>query len=294
MTEYLWSKTAATNATADSTINWAEGQAPSTVNDSARSMMAAIAKWRDDHAGSLLTTGTSTAYTLSTNQVFDTLAHMDGASLVVNFHTACGAAATLAVDGLAAKSIQVIAGTALSANQISAGIYTVYYDNSNSRFIVYGVGNAMLSAPSGTAMLFQQTTAPTLWTKSTTHDDKALRIVSGTPSSGGSTAFSTTFAAARSLGSVTVGETNLPAVVKSVTLAGTAKVNFSTATTQAGSGGTFNYVDVVGSGVGVADSQGLQIAASGTTAALGSGTVLSLGTLALAVNYVDFIIATKD
>lgn len=46
----------------------------------------------------------------------------------------------------------------------------------------------------GTAMLFVQTAAPTGWTKSTTHDNKALRVVSGTASSGGTTAFSTVFA----------------------------------------------------------------------------------------------------
>ena len=48
--------------------------------------------------------------------------------------------------------------------------------------------------PSGTRMLFQQTAAPTGWTKDTTIDDKALRVVSGAVSSGGSVAFSTAFA----------------------------------------------------------------------------------------------------
>ena len=43
-------------------------------------------------------------------------------------------------------------------------------------------------------MLFVQTTAPTGWTKSTAHDNKALRVVSGTASSGGSVAFTTAFA----------------------------------------------------------------------------------------------------
>lgn len=43
MALYQWSTTAANNATADPSINWQEGQAPSTVNDSARAMMAAIA-----------------------------------------------------------------------------------------------------------------------------------------------------------------------------------------------------------------------------------------------------------
>jgi len=41
----LWSQTAANNATADPAINWQEGQPPSSVNDSARAMMAAIATW---------------------------------------------------------------------------------------------------------------------------------------------------------------------------------------------------------------------------------------------------------
>lgn len=43
-----WSTLAATNSTADSTINWAEGQAPSTVNDSARALMAGVATFVRD------------------------------------------------------------------------------------------------------------------------------------------------------------------------------------------------------------------------------------------------------
>ena len=62
MSFFKWSKTANNNANADGTINWAEGQAPSTVNDSARAMMAAAAKYRDDIAG-VTTGGTATAYT---------------------------------------------------------------------------------------------------------------------------------------------------------------------------------------------------------------------------------------
>lgn len=45
MSLWQWSTTAANNATAATNINWQEGQAPSTVNDSARQMMADVATW---------------------------------------------------------------------------------------------------------------------------------------------------------------------------------------------------------------------------------------------------------
>lgn len=43
-----WSTTPANNASADAAINWAENQAPSTVNNSARAMMAVIREWYND------------------------------------------------------------------------------------------------------------------------------------------------------------------------------------------------------------------------------------------------------
>ncbi len=70
---------------------------------------------------------------------------------------------------------------------------------------------ATAAFPSGTAMMFVQTAAPTGWTKSTTHDNKALRVVSGTASSGGSAAFTTAFGTPSVSGSLsgTVGATTL-------------------------------------------------------------------------------------
>jgi hypothetical protein len=56
--------------------------------------------------------------------------------------------------------------------------------------------------PTGTKMLFQQTAAPTGWTKDTTHDNKALRVVSGTASTGGSVAFTTAFASKAVTGTI--------------------------------------------------------------------------------------------
>ena len=58
--------------------------------------------------------------------------------------------------------------------------------------------NVIDSHPAGTLQLFQQTSAPTGWTKQSTHNDKALRVVSGTASSGGTDAFSTHFGTSKS------------------------------------------------------------------------------------------------
>jgi hypothetical protein len=70
-----------------------------------------------------------------------------------------------------------------------------------------GAGLSLGGFAPGTVMLFVQTAAPTGWTKSTTHDNKALRVVSGTAGSGGSTAFTTVFASRTPTG--TVGATTL-------------------------------------------------------------------------------------
>lgn len=136
---YLWSHTAASNGSIDSSVNFQEGQAPSSLNDSGRAVMARVAEFRDDTAGSLLTAGTSTAYTVSTNQVFDTLAHLHGQTLVVRFHVANGAAPTLNVDGLGAKPIQVSSGVAVGTGVIGAGVTQVTYDNTIPAFLVQGI-----------------------------------------------------------------------------------------------------------------------------------------------------------
>jgi len=56
-------------------------------------------------------------------------------------------------------------------------------------------GSGSSSVPSGSVMLFAQSSAPTGWTKSTSHNNKALRVVSGSGGgSGGSNSFTSNFA----------------------------------------------------------------------------------------------------
>ena len=75
-----------------------------------------------------------------------------------------------------------------------------------------------LGVPSGTKQLFVQTAAPTGWTKDTTHNNKAMRVVSGTAGSGGSDAFTTTFGSGKTTASHTLTEAEMPAHNHSVTV----------------------------------------------------------------------------
>jgi microcystin-dependent protein len=161
MSFWKWSRTAANNATADGSINWAEGQAPSTVNDSARAMMAAAAKYRDDVSGSLATGGTSTAYTLTTNQAFDSLANMNGATLAFTAHVTNGAAATLNVDGLGAKAINYASGSAVPAGALVAGtIYRAIYVNASNQWILHSYYGQLYEVPLAGCIPFFGTAIP--------------------------------------------------------------------------------------------------------------------------------------
>jgi hypothetical protein len=101
-------------------LDWRENMLPPKVNDSARILMAEWAKWRDDQSGALETAGTSTAYTLITNQVFGA-ALPDSATLVFRLHAASGASATLAVDGQTTLPLRISSATAFPAASLEAG-----------------------------------------------------------------------------------------------------------------------------------------------------------------------------
>lgn len=136
-----WSQTAATNASADSNVNWAEGMAPSQVNDSARAEMASVAKWRDDLNGTVVTSGSSGAFTATSNQNFSALTVLDGQSLRVRFKSPNSQSATLNIDGLGAKPLHVDATNALPAGRITTdSIWDLTYDNTAGAFIVKNSG----------------------------------------------------------------------------------------------------------------------------------------------------------
>jgi len=161
MTLYKWSQTASADATADSTINWAEGQAPSSVNDSARAMMAATAKYRDDIAGAIVTTGTATAYAVSSYQAFDTLTHLGGKIIAFTPHATNGATVTLNVDSLGAKPLRSAPGVELLAGTIIQGTpYVAVYNSSDAAFYLQGFFGNPYNVPLAAGMDYWASTAP--------------------------------------------------------------------------------------------------------------------------------------
>jgi len=172
---------------------------------------------------------------------------------------------------------------------------------------VTGDGSALTGIdafPSSTKMLFQQSSAPTGWTKQTTHNNKALRVVSGSVSSGGSN----TFAAAFNTNNTVSGTTGGTAVTISGSTAGhsitQAELPNITLTPQqraktedkgplnrgssSGGGAGYEFLDIPLGGSGTAHSH-----AAGTLAG-GSHTHTFSTNLNLDVQYVDLIIAAKD
>lgn len=143
--------------------------------------------------------------------------------------------------------------------------------------------------PSGTKLLFQQTSAPTGWVKVTTHNDKALRVVSGTAGTGGSVAFETAFASQTPTGSV------------SVTVAGHA----ITENEMPSHNHTVEHANHANSGASALRAFGRGIALSGSYETefkgggaehghTGSTGSFSGNAINLDVQYVDIIIATKS
>lgn len=115
------------------------------VNDTMREMMAAAARWYEELQGSLVTGGTSNAYTLTTSSSHAALA--DQPAFIVRFDRANTGAATLAVDGLTAKSLVKRDGTALASGDIAADdIGIVVYNSTNDEYQIIGGAALALAA----------------------------------------------------------------------------------------------------------------------------------------------------
>lgn len=163
MAFYQWSKNAGSNSTADATINAQEGMPPAQLNDGSRGMMARLAEYRDDTSGLLQTAGTGSAYTVSTNQSFASLALLNGAKLKIRFMADSAPNATLNADGQGAAPIQFSNGYGTTQGAIKFGsMFDVTYDNSIPAFILSG-GVSPILMPIGAIMDYAGTSAPPLF-----------------------------------------------------------------------------------------------------------------------------------
>lgn len=135
---------------------------PAGVNDSGRAMMAAVAKYRDDIAGAIVTGGTSTAYTISSYQQFDSLAHLDGKVIAFTPHVTNGAnGSSLNVDGLGVKPILTAPGAGLPGGVLIQGTpYVALYSNTDGAFYVQGFYGNPYNMPIGGMIDFIGPTAP--------------------------------------------------------------------------------------------------------------------------------------
>ena len=155
----------------------------------------------------------------------------------------------------------------------TAGLGTNTTQAASTAFVLANGGGV----PSGTHMLFQQTAAPTGWTKITTFNDAAIRVVSGTAGSGGTNTFSAVMSQT-TVGSHTLVAAEVPNLSVSVN-------------------GTMPWTSL---GMNIS-SDGTVVAYSGGTTNLNSTGATTTGgggahnhTIGLAMTYVDVIIASKN
>lgn len=141
--------------------------------------------------------------------------------------------------------------------------------------------------PAGTVMLFYQAAAPTGWTQVTTQNNKALRVVSGVGAgTGGSVAFTTAFGSQTVTGTVgTSGATTL-------TTAQIPSHSHAVDVYQGGASAPYLVAGTPQDGV-TYGTQSTQTTGGGGSHTHTGGTFTG-GTLNLAVQYIDIIIASKN
>lgn len=173
-----WSTTAASN-NATPPNGFPEGMAPSTVNDAAREVMAAVARYRSDTDGVNTSSGTNTiALTASRTMT----AYAQGDLYTFKAGGTNTGATTLNISSLGAKDVQ-LNGAALVGGEIVSGLmYTVVYDGTQFQLMnVSGVRVISVTDNTNAALRVTQTgTANALEVEDATNPDSSPFIVDAT------------------------------------------------------------------------------------------------------------------
>ena len=198
-----------------------------------------------------------------------------------------------------------------AAPTASAGTNTTQL--ATTAFVTTAVANAE-PFPSGTSMLFQQTNAPTGWTKQTTHNDKAIRLVTGSVGTGGSAAFSSALGTPSvSVGSISGNAgynlgVNVSGNISNHTLSVNSipshshvyrRPNNPSSVSAIGANniavtGVSNNISTSNTGNSGAHSHGHNLSGSLSGNITAGNLAVGSSTATINVQYVDFIIANKD
>ena len=157
---YDWSVIAADNANADTSINWAEGQAPSTVNNSARVMMARLKELLNDLGGVAVAAGTANSITVTASSGFTVLAN--GLRLAFRAVAANAGAATLNVNNSGQKAIvkmtrygeQQLTGAEIQPNGIYEVVYLTLLNGGAGAWLILNPSNVDVTPPGAGAPFF--------------------------------------------------------------------------------------------------------------------------------------------
>lgn len=139
--------------------------------------------------------------------------------------------------------------------------------------------------PSGTAMVFYQATAPVGWTKVTTQNDKALRVVSG--GTGGSAGGTNALSSAAHTHSIASGGAHTHTLASAGSIG---SQNLTSGFYNVGTGGSAAGLAAPNSGGG--ETLTIRSATTDSQGAHDHGAATGSGTLDLA--YIDVIVCTKD
>lgn len=134
---------------ANNVARFPEGQKIPTLNNGARALEGIIGRAEQDRNGTILTSGSATAYAILTNAAYPSLAA--GQWFRVRIHTTNTGTATFQINALTAKPLKRQTGSDLVAGDLPGNMLaTIIYNAATDCFDVVGVGDGVSTVPTYT------------------------------------------------------------------------------------------------------------------------------------------------